>query len=71
MEYTVYENIKKGTRFFSSYSTKEPPSRLKIIKHVETIEEAQAVCAEHEDINWKDYWDRMRKQMSGDFSDEE
>ena len=53
MNYTVLENIKNGSRFFSSYHTDFRTDLYRLVAHVETIEDAQALCdvRRNENIN--------------------
>lgn len=59
MEYTVFEHIERGTRFFTSYFPNDDIEGLKIVKHVETVEQAQAICQQRNTLNWGYFWKDM------------
>jgi len=65
MSYTVFEHIERGTRFFTDYSPKGSSDVLKIVKHVETISQAQEICAERDEMNWKWFWEDMLNKLTG------
>jgi hypothetical protein len=65
MKYTVFEHTERGTRFFTSYCPEDDTEGLKIVKHVETTEEAQAICREREKLNWGYFWSDMIDTISG------
>jgi hypothetical protein len=43
-KYTVFEDIKRGTRFYTTYSETTGSDELKIVMHCETAEEAEVEC---------------------------
>ena len=43
-EYTVFEHIQRGTRFYTPYSETTGSDELKIVKHCITDKEAESEC---------------------------
>ena len=61
--YTVFEHAKRGTRFFTGYSTNTQDGVFIIVKHCETSNEAQECCYERHETNMLYYAKDMAADM--------
>ena len=63
-KYTVFEHIDRGTRFFTDYCPDDNTKGLKIVDHTETIEQAQKLWTEKENLNYFHFFNDIHKTFS-------
>ena len=62
-EFSVFEHIERGTRFFTNYSPDEVVSGLNLVRHCKTSDEAQKLCKVTEAKNFAWYYFNLFKEM--------
>ena len=65
VNFTIFENIENGTRFYSNYSEdvidEDNIIRFKIIKHCESSNEAESICNVKSNLNYYHFLKNLSK----------